>query len=247
MAETENKVTMETPSIAKVSLKLLIDTKGNRVLFAEAGKDFVDFLFNLLHLPLGTVVRLITEQSPMGNLYESIQNMSETYFVSNQTKDSLLKPKPTFSATEVPLLPLDSSTSLPKKYYTCPRNPSISNGHGPFNYHGYVAGDPHAVCPSCGKSLSKEILYVSAVNEVGEGGFVKGVVTYTVTDDLVVTPASPISSITMLLDRFNVKEMGAVEERVVDLGMPEALKLLKAMSHTKKVLTSVFLENDTGA
>ncbi|KAH7841025.1 hypothetical protein Vadar_024618 [Vaccinium darrowii] len=131
---------METPSIAKVSLKLLIDTKGNRVLFAEAGKDFVDFLFNLLHLPLGTVVRLITEQRPMGNLYESIQNMSETYFLSNQTKDSLLKPKPTVSATEVPLLPLDGGTSLPKKYYTCLRNPSISNGYGPFNYHGYVTG-----------------------------------------------------------------------------------------------------------
>ncbi|KAH7840272.1 hypothetical protein Vadar_014921 [Vaccinium darrowii] len=53
--ETENKVTMATPSIAKVSLKLLIDTKGNRVLFPEARKDFVDFLFNLLLLPLGTL------------------------------------------------------------------------------------------------------------------------------------------------------------------------------------------------
>lgn len=54
----------------------------------------------------------------------------------------------------------------------------------------------------------------------GEGGFVKGVVTYMVMDDLVVTPMSTISSITML-NKLNVKDVGALEERVVDLGMPE--------------------------
>ncbi|PPD71331.1 hypothetical protein GOBAR_DD31799 [Gossypium barbadense] len=44
---------MATASTATtVSLKLLIDTKGKRVLYAEAGKDFVDFLFNILLLPL---------------------------------------------------------------------------------------------------------------------------------------------------------------------------------------------------
>lgn len=50
----------------KVSLKLLIDTKGNKVLFAEAGKDFVDFLFNLLSLPLGNVINLLTKNSMVG-------------------------------------------------------------------------------------------------------------------------------------------------------------------------------------
>ncbi|OMP02666.1 hypothetical protein COLO4_10947 [Corchorus olitorius] len=36
----------------EVSLKLLVDVRGQRVLFAEGGKDFVDFLFNILSLPL---------------------------------------------------------------------------------------------------------------------------------------------------------------------------------------------------
>ena len=41
----------------------LIDTKGNKVLFAEAGMDFVDFLFNLLSLPaIRTVSHLRTDQ-----------------------------------------------------------------------------------------------------------------------------------------------------------------------------------------
>jgi len=71
---------------------------------------------------------------------------------------------------------------------------------------------------------------------------VKGVVTYMVMDDLVVTPMSTISSITML-NKFNVKDVGALEERVVQMGMPQGLKLLKTSLQSKTVLTSVFLGN----
>ncbi|VAH74207.1 unnamed protein product [Triticum turgidum subsp. durum] len=38
----------------KLSMKLLVNSKSQRVLYAEAGKDVVDFLFSLLTLPLGT-------------------------------------------------------------------------------------------------------------------------------------------------------------------------------------------------
>ncbi|THG00362.1 hypothetical protein TEA_000552 [Camellia sinensis var. sinensis] len=52
-------------SSSKVSLKLLIDTKAHKVLFAEAGKDFVDFLFNILSLPVGTSKEtLLKPQAP---------------------------------------------------------------------------------------------------------------------------------------------------------------------------------------
>ncbi|MFS7960635.1 hypothetical protein Hanom_Chr08g00705361 [Helianthus anomalus] len=39
----------------KMNLKLLIDRKGSGVLFAEAPKEFVDFLFHMLSFPLGTL------------------------------------------------------------------------------------------------------------------------------------------------------------------------------------------------
>ncbi|OEL12732.1 hypothetical protein BAE44_0026251 [Dichanthelium oligosanthes] len=39
--------------------KLLIDTSSQRVLFAEAGKDVVDFVFGLLAMPVGAVVSLL--------------------------------------------------------------------------------------------------------------------------------------------------------------------------------------------
>ena len=46
------------------------------------------------------------------------------------------------------------------------------------------------------------------------------VVTYMVMDDLVVKPMSTISCVT-LLNRFNVKDVGVLEEKVVDLGIDE--------------------------
>ncbi|OEL19705.1 hypothetical protein BAE44_0019276 [Dichanthelium oligosanthes] len=43
-----------------LAMTLLVDTKAGRVLYAEAGKDVVDFLFSLLALPLGAVTKLLT-------------------------------------------------------------------------------------------------------------------------------------------------------------------------------------------
>ncbi|CAL2248380.1 unnamed protein product [Prunus armeniaca] len=79
-----------------VSLKLLIDTKRQKVLFAEAGKDFVDFLFTLLSLPLGTIIRLLSKDEmvgSLGRLYGSLETLSDIYMQPNLNKDTLLKPK----------------------------------------------------------------------------------------------------------------------------------------------------------
>ncbi|CAK9176526.1 unnamed protein product [Ilex paraguariensis] len=226
---------------SKVSLKLLIDKQNHKVLFAEAGKDFVDFLFNLLSLPVGTVIKLLTKQSMMGclgNLYDSIENLSEIYMQPNQDKNSLLNPKVFDAGT--PFFLLDNVSDVKnKKFYRC-KNYICPN----------IADKPGAVCPNCGNSMSSEVAYVPRVvvkdKEVAvaddQGGYVKGVVTYMVTDDLVVQPMSTISCVT-LLNKFNVKDMGALEERVVHLEMKEGVKILKASLQSKNVFTSVFLEN----
>ncbi|GFY83628.1 hypothetical protein Acr_03g0004020 [Actinidia rufa] len=233
---------------SKVSLKLLIDTKASRVLYAEAGKDFVDFLFSLLHLPVGTVIRLLIKDSmvgSLGDLYESIENLSETYWQPNQNKESLLKPKTPPCASVVPML-LPSEASTAKRFYTCPKNGGSQYHYSYSEYHPYFCDDSSTLCPSCNRSMSEEVTYVArtTANEVseGKGGFVQGVVTYMVMDDLVVKPTSIISSIT-LLNKFNIKDLNALEEKVVDFGMDEGLKLLKASLQTKTVLTSIFLGN----
>ncbi|KAK4719431.1 hypothetical protein R3W88_017769 [Solanum pinnatisectum] len=67
-----------------------------------------------------------------------------------------------------------------------------------------------------------------------------------VMDDLVVKPMSTISSIT-LLNKFNVKDVGVLHEKVVHFGMEEVLKLLKASFESKAVLTSVFMSSSIQA
>ena len=56
----------------------------------------------------------------------------------------------------------------------------------------------------------------------GESGFVRGVVTYTVMDDLTVKPMSTISGIT-LLNTFGVTDIGVLQERIVQLGYAEVI------------------------
>jgi hypothetical protein len=50
----------QSASNKMLSMKLLVNSKTQRVLYAEAGKDVVDFLFSLLTLPVGMVVKLTT-------------------------------------------------------------------------------------------------------------------------------------------------------------------------------------------
>ncbi|KAI9156327.1 hypothetical protein LWI28_004418 [Acer negundo] len=105
---------------SSMKLKLLIDTRAQKVLFAEAGKDFVDFLFYLLSLPVGSVIRLLKEKSLVGSfgkLYLSIEKLNETYMQPNQNKNSLLNPRAPICATEFPLL-LSGGELDTRKFYT---------------------------------------------------------------------------------------------------------------------------------
>ncbi|XVE69086.1 hypothetical protein DITRI_Ditri09bG0121900 [Diplodiscus trichospermus] len=171
-----------------VSLKLLVDSTSQRVLFAEAGKDFVYFLFNIMPLPVGTVVRLLDKEGMVGSL------------------------------------------------------------------GGLYEKDPEATCPQCRYNrMSSQVKLVETAKKTSsnslpssstsaseaEGGFVKGVVTYMVMDDLMVEPMSTISGIA-LLNRFNIKDVGVLQEITIKIGMREAVRLLKASLQSKTVLTDLF-------
>ncbi|CAM0948665.1 unnamed protein product [Alopecurus aequalis] len=82
---------MASAPTTALSMKLLADTRARRVLFAEASKDVVDFLFSLLSLPIGTFVKIIEEDSSIvgciGCLYESSEKLKGTYV---QLGDALL-------------------------------------------------------------------------------------------------------------------------------------------------------------
>jgi len=205
-------------------MKILIDTKNQKVLFAEASKAVVDFLFNLLCLPIGTVVKLLSANGmvgSLGNLYESVENLNQNYMVQDQSKDVLLNPRAQSLSTEISgfLTQNDANDDKGTKLYMCPDRCNFQ-----------AAYDNKTVCRGsgygCGNSMTNEVRYVGN-KKVAEkkafdmkSGFVKDVVTFMVMDDLVIEPMSTISSIT-LLNKFNVKEIGTLQEKVVEMGMDE--------------------------
>jgi hypothetical protein len=217
-----------------VSLRLLIDTKSRRLLFAEAGKEFIDFLFHILALPVGTIISLLKKQGTVGSfekIYEGFENLGTTYLQPNMNKETLLKPEVHISGgTGVPLLlPNIVSSLTSRKLYGC-ANTNYNTRLGSYGpCPGFVADDSRAICPWCQGStfMSRELKLVDAPRATnkgssreGEGGYVKGVITYMVMDDLEVKPMSIISIFT-LLNNFNIKEIGVLEEKVVNLSMDE--------------------------
>jgi hypothetical protein len=138
----------------------------------------------------------------------------------DQTKDVLLNPRAQISSTEISgflthNIDKADDNNQGTKIYMCP---SICN----YN----VTYDNKTRCSSCRDYMNHEVAYVG--NKVAEnkastnikGGFVKDVITFMVMDDLVIQPMSTISSIT-LLNKFNVKEIGTLQETVVEMGMEE--------------------------
>ncbi|KAK9064144.1 hypothetical protein SSX86_018016 [Deinandra increscens subsp. villosa] len=224
---------------AAMSLKLLVNKQDRKVVFAEVNKDFVDFLFYILTLPIGAITKLFAKEplsGSLGDLYRSIENLNDMYILQNKTKETVLNPK---SSTNVPgqdlLLVSEDPPTTHKKFYRC------------MHQCKYVTDEPKIACPNCRTIMSVEVSYASteaakvAAALVGEAGFVKGVVTYMVMDDLAVKPMSTISTIT-LLNKLSVKDVCVLEEKEVQFGIQEALKLLKASLVCKNVLTRVFLD-----
>ena len=218
---------MATPAAAAaLSMKLLIDTKARRVLFAEAGKDVVDFLFSLVALPVATAVKLVGADAvvgSVGNLYASIDRLDGTYVQAGAAKDALLSPtvlSPAASANGSLLRLPQPPSAKPETFYRCP-------GNSYTTCRTYVTDVHGKSCPTCGSSMTTAAQYISpgSDQQAAQGaaaGLVQGVVTYTVLDNLTVTPMSAISGIT-LLNTFAVRDLADLQEKTVQLGCEEVV------------------------
>jgi hypothetical protein len=215
-------------------MKLLIDTTARRVLFAEASKDVVDFLFSLLALPVGTAAGLLGTESMVGSaghLYASVARLDRAYVLPGADLDALLRPTlpSPAAASNISLLRLPGPTTAApsKQFFWCGQNHSLTYSYGrPGN--NYVAEASGGKCPTCGTPMT-DVTYLAppdcggsaqAVAGAGARGFVQGVVTYTVTDNLTVTPMSAISSMT-LLNTLGVRDFRSLQEKTVRLGSRE--------------------------
>ncbi|XP_021768963.1 uncharacterized protein LOC110733256 [Chenopodium quinoa] len=208
-------------------LKLLVNMEGDKakVLYAEAGKDFVDFLFNVMSLPLGTLMKLIKSKENMagclGELYTSIESLNGEYLQENVDRDAVLKPR---GSVSVPLLSihddaLASEDEVENLSNVSVPSLSINNNDGPVN-----SEDVEKPC-----------------NKTGAGYVMGGVLTYMVMDNLEVKPMST-SSVVTLMKKFHVKDASSLIERNVRVGLNQGVAILKASLETRAVLTNVFLE-----
>ncbi|XP_058739573.1 uncharacterized protein LOC131611666 isoform X3 [Vicia villosa] len=213
----------------QMSVKVVRQKSTGKILFAEAGADFIDFVCSFQTFPLGGVLHMLQGVSSLeciDNLYKSVAKLSpDMYLVSQDVKEKLRKP---LVAAQFELgnqiLPI-SAASLPVHYYhsyfvkSCLfGSVTTSRKHGGYSRESFVP------------------LKLVEPKFSAWGKFAKGPSMFMVTDDLVVTPISSFNAVSYL-NSLNVPLLD-VEERVVKIGLKEGLSVLKASLTSTSALTN---------
>ncbi|KAL7086744.1 hypothetical protein ACP275_13G019900 [Erythranthe tilingii] len=185
----------------KMNLRLVVKKSNNKLLFAQADDDFVDFLFSFLAIPLGEVECLLGSNTclkSIDNLYKSIVNfIDDKYWVSPRIKNRLLKPNlPKGYVSEGTLLPLSEQVVL--------------------YHHRDINQKKEWLSYSIGKDSG---WFRAKMFSRGRENFVKGTKMYMVTDDLTVTPMCMTSTLT-ILKKMEIP-LSDVKEMEVHVGLQE--------------------------
>ncbi|XP_031266176.1 uncharacterized protein LOC116124588 isoform X1 [Pistacia vera] len=234
-----------------ISLKALVDKENNRVIFAESDEDFTDVLFSFLTMPMGTIIRLISNhnQPPtvgigcMNNLYESIKNLDMQRFRSEACKTMLLCPR-NGAAPQNKRLKLQIDDGELPTYFLCPWTKDFSSsGHKLLSLY------PNAVC-ECGQlmdwkiKLSEMTVPKFVFDARDRGVFVKGLTQFIITDELQVKPSSLEASLSVA-SKLGLMDCSSIEEYNIDIGVDEVLTLLKCSLVSKKPLTETLLKQNS--
>ncbi|THG00363.1 uncharacterized protein LOC114296809 [Camellia sinensis] len=223
---------MESEASQSISLNILVEKEKNRVVFVESNKDFVDIIFSFMTMPIGTIIRLTRERSLKGeigclkNLYESVENLDEEHFKS-EFKEIILDPR---SAAEIYCrnLKLNLNESKSGKYYVC--------DSGNCSFVSYTKTD----CCRCGKPLELEARLLSLAHEDG-AVFVKPTTRFMITDDFQVLPMSTMTGLS-LLSKLGAMDESKIEERTLNIGKDEVLKLLNYSLASRTPFSDTFME-----
>ncbi|KAF3790060.1 hypothetical protein EJ110_NYTH17281 [Nymphaea thermarum] len=220
------------------SVKLVFNPKEKKVVYAEAGKDFVDLLFSLLTLPLKTVTMILSEEAMLGsltNLHGSVEALDDIYMEPPVTKEVLLSPEvhPLLREQLMAILPSPASqtTSPPTRYYRCNYGWCSSQ---------FIATDPVDRCPNCGNLMDTEVTIrapTKPASSVGKSGKnVRDLVGYVITDDLFVLPITTLS----LAKKMDITDTSILGEKDIAVGKTECIEILKASLQSETVLTDAF-------
>ncbi|KAH8973776.1 hypothetical protein BDL97_01G064800 [Sphagnum fallax] len=227
-----------------VRVQLLVQKSTKRVLYMEAGKDFVDMLFSFLMLPTGAVIKLISQglnEWPVGaisNIFKSVDNLNAS-FMNIGCKDILLSPQPAWGYRASSLLRIQGAESEPTTYYICS---NFCKRPGSRTFMTRNLGD---LCPKCKYPItsalteSQEPLSTELESKPAGAGYVKENTTYMITDDMEIYPTSTIKSI-VLLNKLKVENMSDLDSLEITVGVTQAFQLLRASLTTSSALNDVF-------
>ncbi|KAK7294628.1 hypothetical protein RJT34_17517 [Clitoria ternatea] len=208
-----------TPSSDEQFSTVLVHKEKNTVLFAEAGKDFVDVLLSFLTLPLGTIARLVSMESniepvrvgSLSSLYQSVTVLDEQYLCSQTCKEMLLQPKNSMEAY-CQNLKLNIDDTEPTTYFAC-ENWNCNR----VKTRSLLSTFRNQRC-HCGEIMNK---VMDPKNETPEipNGFVMETATLIICDDPSVLP-NAVTNVD-LLRTLGVEDIAVLEEQILHISKKE--------------------------
>ncbi|KAL8102255.1 uncharacterized protein LOC141678427 [Apium graveolens] len=224
----------------KVSVRALVDKEKNKLVFVEAGGDFVDILLSFLTLPMATIIRLANacpdgppDKVKVGclqTLYQSVVNIEAKYLSSDQCKDMLITPK-NLREDLCKRLKINVEDSEPVRYFLC-RN--CCSG---------LSTKENTRC-SCGKLMEWKIRAMedSSIAAGGyEGIFVSESASFIITDDLKINENSVAESLS-IINNLGIKDMKNIKSLWVSFGLKEITYLLKLSLISKTPMTDLVMD-----
>jgi hypothetical protein len=209
--------TQSVEQVDKVSLRIMVDKERNRVLYAEAGKDFVDVLLSFLTLPLGTIARLISQKSnieavefgSISSLYRGVLDLDQQYLWSPACKEMLLQPRNSmeFYFQQMKL----NIDDTPMEYFFC------SDWECTRRESGNLLITMRNQKCYCGRVLDKDVPpeHLSLGN-----GFVEETATFIISDDLFVMP-NVLATVVHLHQKLGIDMNDAIVEQTVEISKKE--------------------------
>ncbi|XP_058739714.1 uncharacterized protein LOC131611896 [Vicia villosa] len=210
-------------------VRIVVDELRNKVLFLQAGKDFVDVLLSFLTLPLGTIARLVSQESNMENidvgsisfLYESVTKLDKGKFLSALERELLVRPINSMEQY-CRLLKLNVDDTEKLRSFRC-RDKKCELVSGCWNCR-------------CFMDKKDELCSVSYHKK----GFVPKTATFIVSDDLSVKPDNSQSPIS-IAKYLGCEDVDTIKILTVNVTRREIIDLVKCSLVSTTPLTDVFV------
>ncbi|XP_066380224.1 uncharacterized protein [Miscanthus floridulus] len=232
--------------LGNLKIRVLQMKNNSALLYAEVDGDFVDCLFGLLSIPLGSVMKSFGQCSAKGcldNLYKSIDGSAKE-FVRQDCQSVLLAPKlpPCFGCCASKVLQVDELAPRELTINACFSCFKIGRFSDCDRCHRYDYSRRYHVCTN--KVKSSKLCEANPKIQIGgsEKGdaYVNGKHTkFVVTDDLRVLPLS-LASTVKIVSEAKIQTSNLVEKEIT-VTNSQVMELQRAVLLSRNTLSSVLL------